>query len=421
MHGCLRSPSRRTCSGAQYRCRYSGAVSELIAFEEARALVLERSHPLPAEDVPIREAAGRVLAKPARAKVDLPPFPSSAMDGYALRAAEAPGTFPVVFRIAAGITAQRALEPGETMAIATGGAVPDGADAVVPIEVVSEREGTLVVPGAVEPGANVRLRGGDVSKGTEIVAAGVRLGPAHVGGLAAAGIAEISCARRPRVAVVTTGSELRPAGSRLRPGEIYESNGAMLAAQLTAAGAEVAQPVVAADDVGAHKEVIARGLEHDVLVTSGGVSVGPHDLVRRVERELGVEEVFWGVAVKPGKPLSFGVRGRTLVFGLPGNPVSSLVACALFVVPAIEAIQGVADPGPRFEWGRLVGSVRRDPHRDVFLRAVARSSREGAELAAVQGQESHMITRAAGANALALVRRGDGECPAGTAVEYLRL
>jgi molybdopterin molybdotransferase len=158
-----------------------------------------------------------------------------------------------------------------------------------------------------------------------------------------------------------------------------------------------------------------------VLVTSGGVSVGPHDLVRRIEGELGVEEVFWGVAVKPGKPVSFGVRGKTLVFGLPGNPVSSLVACALFVVPAIETLQGVADPGPRFEWGHLASPVRRDPHRDVLLRALARMSEDGVSLAPVQGQESHMITRAAGANALALVRRGEGMLSAGASVEYLRL
>jgi molybdopterin molybdotransferase len=362
-----------------------------------------------------------VLTEPAHAVVDLPPFPASAMDGYALRAAEAPGTFPVAFRIAAGRPAPGALEPGQAMAIATGGAVPDGADAVVPIEVVQEEDDVLVVPGAVDAGANVRPRGGDIAAGSEVVAAGTRLGAAQVGALAAAGLRSVVCARRPKVAIVTTGSELRPPGSELGPGEIYESNGAMLAAQLATAGADVDPPTVAPDDEAAHREAIERGLEHDVLITSGGVSVGPHDLVRDVERELGVEEIFWGVAVKPGKPLSFGVRGQTLVFGLPGNPVSSLVGCALFVTPAIEALQGALDPGPRFEWGRLAGPVRRDAHRDVLLRAVAKTSEHGTELAPVQGQESHMITRAAAANALALVRRGDGQVPAGSAVEYLRL
>ena len=195
------------------------------------------------------------------------------------------------------------------MAIATGGAVPEGADAVVPIEVVNEEGNTLVVPDAVEPGANIRPRGGDIAAGSEVAPAGVRLGAAQVGAVGAAGLREVTCARRPRVAVVTTGSELRPPGSKLGPGEIYESNGAMLATQLEAAGAEVQTPTVARDDDDAHREAIERGLGLDVLITSGGVSVGPHDLVRRIEGELGVEEVFWGVAVKPGKPLSFGVRG----------------------------------------------------------------------------------------------------------------
>jgi molybdopterin molybdotransferase len=393
----------------------------LVSLEEALAAVLARAKPLDSERIAVESALGRVLAEPARAAVDLPPFAASAMDGYAVRSEETPGKFPVVFRIAAGTPAPSPLAPGKAMAIATGGAVPEGADAVVPIEHVEERDDVLNVPGAVQAGANVRPRGGDIVVGSEIVPAGARIGPAQIGALAAAGVVDVSCARRPRVAVVTTGSELREPGGTLGPGEIYESNGAMLVAQLAAAGAEVGPPRSVADDEEAHRAVIEQGLSLDVLVTSGGVSVGPHDLVRRVEEQLGVEEVFWGVAVKPGKPVSFGVRGDTLVFGLPGNPVSSLVACALFVLPAVEALQGVADPGPRLEWGRLAGPVRRDPHRDVFLRALARTSKGGVELAPVSGQDSHMIARAAGANALALARRGDGLCPAGSRVEFLRL
>jgi molybdopterin molybdotransferase len=393
----------------------------LVSWEEAVAAVLARAQPLPGERVPLVAAAGRVLAEPARAVVDLPPFAASAMDGYAVRADETPGTFPVEFRIAAGMPAPGPLASGSAMAIATGGAVPEGADAVVPIELVDEQDGALTVPDAVEPGANVRPRGGDVAAGTEIASPGTRIGPAQIGALGAGGLEAVSCAARPRVAVVTTGSELRRPGSLLRPGEIYESNGAMLATQLVEAGAQVEAPVAVADDEAAHREAIARGLELDVLVTSGGVSVGPHDLVRRVEEELGVEEVFWGVAVKPGKPVSFGVRGKTLVFGLPGNPVSSLVACRLFVTPAVEALQGAAEPGPRFEWGRLATEVRRDPRRDVLLRAVAGATADGMELAPVTGQDSHMIVRASGANALALVRRGEGACEVGSVVEYLRL
>ena len=393
----------------------------LLSLEEAVSAVLARVQSLPSERVPLAAAMGRVLAEPARAVVDLPPFASSAMDGYAVRAEETPGTFRIEFRIAAGTPASSPLSPGHAMAIATGGAVPDGADAVVPIEVVEEQDGTLTVPDAVEPGANVRPRGGDVAAGTEIAPGGMRLGAAQIGALGAAGLGELACALRPRVAVVTTGSELRAPGSSLGPGEIYESNGVMLASQLTEAGADVDAPVSVADNEIAHRDAIERGLELDVLVTSGGVSVGPHDLVRQVEQELGVEEVFWGVAVKPGKPVSFGVRRKTLVFGLPGNPVSSLVACRLFVAPAVEALQGTANPGPRFEWGRFATEVRRDPRRDSLVRAVAAVTRDGTVLTPVTGQDSHMIVRASSANALALVRRGEGVCEAGSAAEYLRL
>jgi molybdopterin molybdotransferase len=175
------------------------------------------------------------------------------------------------------------------------------------------------------------------------------------------------------------------------------------------------------DDEAAHRQAVERALEADVVVTSGGVSVGPHDLVRAVERELGVDEVFWGVAVKPGKPVSFGVRGDTLVFGLPGNPVSSLVAAELFVRPALLALQGSADPGPPYEPGRLAREVRRNARRDELLRARRIAGDGAVVLEPVTGQESHMIARAATADALVLVPRGEGTLPAGAAVSYLRL
>jgi molybdopterin molybdotransferase len=397
-------------------------MSELLTLEAAVEAVLVRTNPLPAERVPVVLAAGRVLAEPACAAVDLPPFPSSAMDGYALRAESTPGRLPVVGRVAAGRPAEEPLSAGAAVAIATGGVVPDGADAVVPIEDVVERDGIVEIGTAVEHGAHVRPRGGDVVAGTEVLPAGTRVGPAQVGALAAAGIAEIASARRPRVAVVTTGTELRPPGASLEPGEIYESNGAMLAAMTASVGAEVVEgPVSVADDEDAHRAAIEQGLDCDVLVTSGGVSVGPHDLVREIERQLGVEEIFWGVAVKPGKPVSFGTRGATLVFGLPGNPVSSLVACQLFVLPALRALQGASTPGPAFEAGLLQREVKRDPRRDALLRAVSSVSEEGVSLTPVEGQESHMIVRASAADALVLVPRGEGALAAGAPVRYLRI
>jgi molybdopterin molybdotransferase len=394
-------------------------VEEILSLGDAQALVLERARPLGHETVPLREAAGRFLAEAAHASVDLPSFRSSAMDGYALRAADTPGRLPVVFRIAAGAPAPRPLSAGEAMGIATGGVVPEGADAVVQHELVVQDGDAIDVPDAVVQNANIREPGRDVAAGAVVADAGTRLGPAQIGALAAAGVAEVVCGRRPRVAVLATGTELREPGAVLGPGEVYEANGVMLAAQLASAGAEVTTLESVADDEAAHRRALEAGLELDVLVTSGGVSVGPHDLVRRIEAELGVEEIFWRVAVRPGKPVSFGVRGSTLVFGLPGNPVSSLVGGELFVRPALLALQGSRDPGPRFSAGRLVTSVSRNAARDDLLRARTEVTDDGVLLSPVSGQESHMIVRAAEADALVLVPRGEGELAAGEWVRYV--
>jgi len=397
-------------------------MADLVSLVEAQARVLERAVPLEdVERVAVAAAAGRVLAEDAKAVVDLPPFPSSAMDGYALRAADTPGRLPIIARIAAGVPAPRGLEAGEAMAIATGGVVPEGADSVVPIEDVVAGDNEVDVPASVGHSDNVRPRGGDVRAGDTVVARGARLAAAQIGALAAAGLAEVSCARRPRVAILSTGTELRRPGEPLGPGEVYEANGVLLAAALESAGAVVDVLPAVADDEAAHRAALEVGLLADVLVTSGGVSVGPHDLVRGLLRELGVEEVFWGVAVKPGKPVAFGVRGQTLVFGLPGNPVSSLVGCELFVLPAVAGLQGAAEPGPIYRDGRLARDVRRNPQRDEFLRARTRRSDDGVVLEPVSGQESHMIVRAAAADALVYAPRGEGELAAGERVRYLPL
>ncbi len=380
-------------------------MTDLLTLEAAIEAVLVRSERLSVERIALGEAAGRVLAEPALARVDLPPFASSAMDGFALRSDDTPGRLPVVGRIAAGSPAPRALRPGEAMGIATGGVVPEGADAVVPIERVAQQGDSVDVPHSVGQMDNVRPRGGDAREGDVVLEAGTRLGAAQIGALAAAGVSELVCARRPRVAVLVTGSELRAPGETLEPGEIYEANGAMLEAALRTHGVEVERLAPVRDDEDAHREAIARALETDVVVSSGGVSVGPHDLVRRVAAELGVEEVFWRVAVKPGKPISFGLRDKTLVFGLPGNPVSTLVGFELFVRPALRALEGEHDPGPRFRQAPLARPARRNGARDELVRA---RWQDGA-LEALSGQESHMIVRAAAADALVLVPRGDGE------------
>jgi molybdopterin molybdotransferase len=393
-------------------------VTSLPGIQEALALVLARVQPLDSELVPVALAAGRVLTADAHAPVDLPLFDSSAMDGFAVRAVDAPGRLRVAGQSQAGSPFEGTVGRGEAVAISTGAVVPDGSDAVVPVERV-RRDGDHVEVQAVAPGTHVRGRGGDVAAGDIVATAGTRLAPRHLGAVAAAGLAEISCARRPRVVVLATGSELRTPGTTLGPGEIYESNTTLLAAQAASAGAVVDVLPAVTDDPAATRVALERGLDADVLITSGGVSVGPHDLVRGALAELGAEEVFWRVAVKPGKPVAFAVSGATLVFGLPGNPVSSLVSFELFVRPALLALQQARDPGPSYAPGRLGAPVRRAAERDELLRARSHVQDGVVVLDPLEGQDSHMIVRSSAADSLVLIERGEGELPAGSPVGYL--
>ena len=395
-------------------------VAGLPGIDEALALVLARVRPLTLETVSIAVAVGRVLGADAYALVDLPPFDSSAMDGFAVRAADTPGRLRIVGHSAAGSPESRSLAAGEAIAISTGAVVPADADAVIPVErtVVS---GDTVEVESVSIGDNRREQGGDVRIGAVVLPAGVRLGPAQVGALAAAGTAEVLCARRPRVAVLATGTELRAPGEALAAGEIYESNSLVLRAQLERAGADVVTLRAVGDDQEATRAALAVGLDADVLVTSGGVSVGEHDLVRGALAALGAEEVFWRVAVRPGKPVAFAVRGETLVFGLPGNPVSALVGFELFVRPAVLALQGARATGPAYLPGRLGAPVRLSEQREGLIRARTRVEHDAVVLEPLSGQESHMIVHAAAADALVRIPLGSGSLAAGTPVRYLAI
>jgi molybdopterin molybdotransferase len=400
-------------------------VSELITVEEAQRRILDRVATLEAERVPIERAYGRVLAEPAIAQVDLPPFASSAMDGYAVRAADVqgvPATLSIVGEAAAGHPAPRAVAAGEAVAISTGAVVPDGADAVVPIEGTEPTDGHVEVRHAVVAGAHVRPRGGDVRAGATVLEPGVTLGPGQVAALAAAGLPEVRCTKRPRVGILVTGSELRPAGSSLAPGQIYESNGLMLAGAVSSAGAVPAQLGVVADTLEEHRSAMEKALlGFDMLITSGGASVGAHDLVREAETALRVEEVFWGVSMKPGKPVGFGMRRTHPVFNLPGNPVSALVCFELLVRPAIAALLGMARPLPTFAPGVLTAAVTRNPDRDEYLRATASEKDGVVHLEPTTGQESHMIASAARANSLIHVAAGEGAVAVGSEVFFLAL
>ena len=393
----------------------------LLTLEEAQERVLEHARALPAELVPIGVAAGRVTAEDVLALIDLPPFASSAMDGFAVRSADSPARLRIVGESAAGQPYEKSLEPGSAVAISTGAVVPAEADSVVPVERIVRTDNSVEICEAVRPGAHVRPRGGDAALGDVVVPGGVRLTPALLAAAAGAGVAAVQCARRPRVAVLATGTELVAAGEALGAGQIYETNSLMLTAALEAEGAAVVSEPAVPDDEASLLAALERGLAADVLVTSGGVSVGEHDLVRETERELGVEEIFWRVSIKPGKPVSFGVRGDTLVFGLPGNPVSALVGCELFLKPALRALQGLADPLPRFEPGRLAATLRRNEERDEFVRARSRVDGDALVLEPLVGQESHMIVRSGAADALVHVSRGNGELEAGSTVRWLPL
>jgi molybdopterin molybdotransferase len=398
-----------------------GSPDGLRSIDDAQALIAAHVTPLEAETVALVEAHGRFVAEDVHAAIDLPPFSSSAMDGYALRAADAPGRLTVVGESAAGSPFGGELGPGEAIVISTGAVVPATADAVVPVERVSRRGDMVEVGAAVPVGDFVRGPGSDVERGARVLAAGTRLGPAQIGAAAATGLAALSCRRRPRVAVLTTGSELRPPGEPLGLGEIYDANGPMLAAALWSTGAEVQNIPSVGDDEDAHREALRQALEHDVVISSGGVSMGAHDLVRSVGSELGIREVFWKVALRPGKPLAFGVRDATLVFGLPGNPVSTLVCFELFVRPSLLALQGAHTARPAFSAGRLGETVQRNPERDDLIRVRVSTPDRTPILWPLKGQQSHQITVTAQADALAHIPMGTGELPAGTDVAFLAL
>jgi molybdopterin molybdotransferase len=388
---------------------------------EALDLIRSRSPALAAREEPLSwRLAGRVLAQDVAAVVDLPPFSTSAMDGFALRAADAGGSaLPIAFRVAAG-DPPSVLGPGTACGIATGAPMPEGADAVVPIEVAVERDGALLVE-PTQPGAFVRPAGQDVHAGERIALAGTHLAPGLLAALASAGVDRIIVSDRPRVAIVATGSELAELGRPLEPGQIYESNATAVAAQATRAGAEVVSSETVVDDRAATEAALAAAIGRaDVVISSGGVSVGPHDHVKPALAALGVEEVFWRVAHKPGKPLWFGVApGGPLVFGVPGNPVSSLVCFELFVREALEAMQG-APRAPRAA-ARLAEPVRRLGDREHAVRCSLRRGTEGMVLHPQRSQDSHLIVHAGAADAIALVAPGEGDAPAGELVEYLPL
>ena len=324
----------------------------MISIEEARALVLAEARPLPSESRALSDVLGAVLAQTIHAPHDVPPFDNSAMDGFAVQAADTRGAtagspveLSVGETIAAGHSARSALRSGQAYKIMTGAPMPPGADAVVQVEDtepgIADGHGERVrIVRAATPGLNVRRAGEDVAAGMRVLSPGTVLEVGEIGALAGLGYPRVDVHRRPRVAILSTGSELVEVDQPLGPGQIRNSNSYTLEAQCRSLGIAAERLGIAPDDYESTRRMVERGLQYDVLISSGGVSVGEFDFVKDVQDSLGVERRLWRVAMKPGKPLAFGVHGDTLVFGVPGNPVASMVSFELFIRPALLRLMG---------------------------------------------------------------------------------
>jgi molybdopterin molybdotransferase len=380
--------------------------------------------PLDPERVPLAAALARSLAEDLVAPVDLPPFDASTMDGYALRAADARrpgGRLPVAFEVFAGDPGPAALPPGSCCRIFTGAPLPRGADAVEQQEEVRRAGGHAVFARAAERGRFVRRRGSDLASGQVAAGAGAAVDPGTIALAAGLGRSHLLVRRRPTVALLPTGDELVPLGRRARPGQIFETNGHALAAASREAGAEPRVLPAARDEAVALRRAISSARGVDALVTTGGVSVGERDLVRGALAAAGARLDFWRVAMRPGKPFTFGRWGRTAVFGLPGNPASALVTFELFVRPALRALAGLSGTGRLRVSARLSAAQEKPRGLEVYLRVRLRIS--GGRLVAepLRTQASGNLSSSAGHDGLAVLPASRTRLARGSPVEVIVL
>lgn len=378
----------------------------MLSFEEAHRRLLARAELTDGERVPLPEAVGRVLVEPrVVAAVDVPPFANSAMDGFALRATDAPGVLRLAGEASAGSAELSRVEPGTAIRIMTGAPMPAGADSVVPIEQAVEGDGAVTISEPVRPGHHVRDAAHDTRAGDEICLPGA-LTAAKIGVLASLGIGGVEVRRRPVVAILSTGNELVGPGEPLGPGQIHDANGAALAAAVVEAGGVPLLLSRQRDEAGPiEAALVAAARDADLLVASGGVSVGRHDYVRAVLEGNGSLD-FWRIAVQPGKPLAVGELGGTTVIGLPGNPVSALVTFELFVRPLIRAMVGLEGDGRLHLRAAPTERMAKDSARRAFLRVTV--WREDGEIHArpAGGQQSSQLRPLADGNALLVVPEG---------------
>lgn len=393
-------------------------MSDLLSPAEAWGRIVPRARALPAESVALAEAVGRRVAVDVSAPIDVPGFDRSAMDGWAVRAADTPGTLRVAGEVAAGAAGDVPVAAGQAVRIFTGGAIPPGADAVERQEDVRREDDTVVLERPVEPGQHIRRRGEDIAAGDVLLRAGEAVRPQAVTALAAVGLTAVAVHRRARVGVLLTGNELVAPGRPLGPGQIHETSGVTLRALLERAGAEVVDLGTAPDDAATTNNRVQTGIRRaDVLLVCGGISVGDHDHVRGAMEAAGVEELFWRVRIKPGKPLFCGVREDRWAFGLPGNPLSVLVTYLVFVEPLLRRLHGDADAAERRIRVRTTRPIAAADGRTTYLTATFGA--DGATPTAAQG--SAMTGSLARADGFLIAPDGAGAIPAGTEVDALVL
>lgn len=377
----------------------------MLTYDQAFAQILGKITPLDPVELPLTDALGCVLAEDIISPQNIPPFDNSSMDGFAVRAidlAAVPKTLPVQGDIPAGALFVPALMPGKALRIMTGAPVPDGADMVVPVEDTEAQAGDIAFLERVTMGQNIRRAGEDVTAGSVVVTAGSQIRPAEIGMMAAVGRASVRARPRPRVAILSTGDELIEPGHALQTGQIYNSNAYALAAQVTDAGGIVTHRLHARDTEKALREAFDTCAGVDVLITSGGVSVGDYDFVKTVFAERGTLD-FWRVAIRPGKPIAFGRWGQTVFFGLPGNPVSSMVTFELFVRPALRKMRGLTDLSRPAVTARLTEEAAHTPGRQSYQRAVVTLERGEHVVRPTRGQGSGMMHGMVQANALLVI------------------
>jgi molybdopterin molybdotransferase len=391
----------------------------MISFEDARRTILDKVAPAGVERVLLLDAVGRIIAADFAAPCDMPRWDNSAMDGFAVRSADCtPGAIlTVTDYIPAGVSSDDAVQPGCAARIMTGAPIPAGADAVVPFEETEAGEGTVKLLQQVREKDHIRFRGEDVATGEPVVARGTLIAPPQVSLLASFAAVLVPVYRKVRVAILSTGDELVELGTAPEKSEIVNSNTLAVAAAVKLCGAEPVIIGIARDNRESHLALIAEGLKADVLVTSAGVSAGDRDLVRETLAELGVEEVFWKIGIKPGGPTAFGLKGNLPVFSLPGNPVSTMITFEEFVRPALLKMMGHTKVLRRTVRGYLTGEVRKKPGKLNFLR-VQVTFVDGRYLASTSGdQNTGILKTMLRANALALLPADRTEFQAGEEVD----